>query len=178
MKRLTKVDGCGENDLIRCFGCEPEKAGKNLEHCGYCEEGWRKALDKLAAYEDTDLSPEEVRYLRWFVTGGIHKVHDGWTHALELVEAEKDERLVVLPCGINDTAWYADKDADRALMGYISSYQILSDGAVYFEFTNIESDVEWVSVELPVDDFGKTVFLTREEAEAALAREGGGNDDQ
>lgn len=36
------------------------------------------------------------------------------------------------------------------------------------EFTNVESDIEWVSVELLVDEFGKTVFLTREEADGAL----------
>ena len=92
----------------------------------------------------------------------------GSKHLVELIEAEQERRLVALPCGVNDTAWYADKDADRVLMGYVSSYQLLSDGAIYFDFTNVESDVEWVSVELPIEDFGKTVFLTSEEAEAAL----------
>ena len=61
MKRLTKIDGCGQRDLIRCFDCGPEKAGENLENCGYCSEGWQRALNRLAAYEDTGLEPEEIR---------------------------------------------------------------------------------------------------------------------
>ena len=61
MERLTKIDGCGQNDLIRCFDCGPEKAGENLENCGYCSEGWQKAINRLAAYEDTGLEPEEIK---------------------------------------------------------------------------------------------------------------------
>ena len=60
MERLTKTDGIGQRDLIRCFDCSLEKAGENLEHCGYCEEGWQRALERLAAYEDTGLEPEEI----------------------------------------------------------------------------------------------------------------------
>lgn len=101
--------------------------------------------------------------------GGTCSPRKVWERLKKYEDAEEQGRLVALPCGINDTAWYADEDADRVLMGYVSSYQILSDGAIYFEFTNVESDVEWVSVELPVEDFGKAVFLTQEEAEAALA---------
>lgn len=61
MERLTKIDGCGQRDLIRCFDCGSEKAGENLENCGYCSEGWQKAINRLAAYEDTGLEPEEIK---------------------------------------------------------------------------------------------------------------------
>ena len=65
MERLTKIDGCGQNDLIRCFDCGPEKAGENLENCGYCSEGWQRALNRLAAYEDTGLEPDEADDRVW-----------------------------------------------------------------------------------------------------------------
>lgn len=61
MNRLTKLDGIGQYDLIRCFECSTEKSGDNLEHCGYCEDGWRAAIDRLAAYEDTGLEPEAIK---------------------------------------------------------------------------------------------------------------------
>lgn len=59
MERLTKVDGIGMNECIKCFDCCPEKAGVNLEHCGYCDH-WQDIIDRLAAYEDTGLTPEDV----------------------------------------------------------------------------------------------------------------------
>ena len=121
-------------------------------------------LEELQQYKSIGLNPDEVVAMR-------HTLNEYHKEADPLLRAKVEGRLVVLPCGVNDTAWYADTDTNRVLMGYISSYQFLSDGAVYFEFTNIESDIEWVSVELPVDDFGKTVFLTHEEAERALKGE-------
>ena len=63
MNRLTKVDGIGKNDLIKCFDCGLETAGADLEHCGLCEH-WKAALDRLAAYEDTGLTPEEAAELQ------------------------------------------------------------------------------------------------------------------
>ena len=61
MERLTMIDGIGNDELVRCMGCGLEKAGENLENCGFCEEGWQKALKKLAAYENTGLEPEDIQ---------------------------------------------------------------------------------------------------------------------
>lgn len=60
MTRLTKIDGIGQNECIRCMDCGLEKAGENLENCGYCEH-WQKVLDRLAAYEDTGIEPEDFK---------------------------------------------------------------------------------------------------------------------
>lgn len=64
MERLTMIDGIGNDELVRCMGCGLEKAGENLENCGFCEEGWQKALKKLAAYENTGLEPEDI-FAEW-----------------------------------------------------------------------------------------------------------------
>lgn len=61
MERLTMIDGCGNDELARCMDCCLEKAGADLENCGMCEEGWQRALKRLAAYEDTGLEPEEIK---------------------------------------------------------------------------------------------------------------------
>ena len=55
------------------------------------------AANRLAAYEDTSLEPEQVMELKSFTQGGIHKVDDGWKHVQDLLQAENEGRLVVLP---------------------------------------------------------------------------------
>ena len=58
----------------------------------------KKILNRLAAYEDSGLDPEQVMELKSFTQGGIHKVDDGWKHVQDLLQAEQDGRLAVLPC--------------------------------------------------------------------------------
>ena len=68
----------------------------------FCETGTctiRRVWERLKEYEDTGLEPEQVLELKSFIQGGIHKVDDGWKHVQELLQAERDGRLVVLPCG-------------------------------------------------------------------------------
>ena len=166
MERLTKIDGIGENEMIRCFDCCIEKAGENLENCGYCK-GFRKVIDRLTAYEDTGLTPEEVTIAKHALMGkSVAQIRefDGVPIArlCELAQAEKDGRLVVLPCKEGDTVYFRTwtKNATVDL------------GVQPHEVTAIRAYVivpgEYSNVGLPVDHFGKTVFLTREEAERAL----------
>lgn len=61
MERLTFIDGCGGADLVACMDCG-EGCGADNENCGYCEVPGA-AYEKLAAYEDTGLTPEKVAEL-------------------------------------------------------------------------------------------------------------------
>lgn len=61
-----------------------------------------EALDRLASYEDTGLTPEEIKNLQLEVATlkTIEKMYDGLgrpDHLRELTQAEQDGRLVVLP---------------------------------------------------------------------------------
>ena len=58
------------------------------------------AANRLAAYEGTGLEPEAVRRLMQDWTSLIMTLDElgGMPHLRELVQAEKDGRLVVLPC--------------------------------------------------------------------------------
>lgn len=83
-------------------------------------------------------------------------------HIHELLRAEQDGRLVVLPCKVGDAVYFSTHN------GTICSHIIRR-----FE-RNKKSDYMCSSLWIPIDEFGKTVFLTREEAEKALeARENG-----
>ena len=71
MNRLTRVEGLStilikdgwkkkdteKNYTSICYGCEEIR--KCVNKCGFC-----KALDKLAAYEDTGLEPEQIDELK------------------------------------------------------------------------------------------------------------------
>lgn len=66
-------------------------------------EALNKSVERLAAYEDTELEPEEAKQLKLALMGkSIAEVEelDGIPikHLQELSKAEKDGRLVALPC--------------------------------------------------------------------------------
>lgn len=66
-------------------------------------------FELLAAYRDTGLEPEEIKDLELKVATleTIEKMYDGLGHPdylRELVQAEKNGRLVVLLCKVGDTA--------------------------------------------------------------------------
>ena len=92
MERLTMIDGCGNDELAHCMNCGLGKAGENLENCGMCEEGWQRALRRLAAYEDTGLEPEEVERIV-DAYGRGHTLRTESAERLEIVREIKTDRL-------------------------------------------------------------------------------------
>lgn len=84
----------------------------------------------------------------------------------ELAEADKDGRLVVPPCKAGDTVYEVTSRKT------ISEYRVKAIRVELF-CTFIEWDIVAGFVDksifgVPVDEIGKTVFLTHEEAEKAL----------
>lgn len=134
-----------------------------------------KAIMRLAAYEDSGLTPAEVKSLwaEWSVMMSVlNSIGGGYSHLRELAEADKDGRLVVLPCKVGDTAWVKDRagipremcleapdirfvctDEDNTCMATCGRTE---NGLCAYRIMNDNSDI------------GKRVFLIREEAEAAL----------
>lgn len=64
---------------------------------GACSQ--RKVWERLAAYEDTRLEPEEITAMR-HTLDEYHKLAD------PLLRAQADGRLVVLPCKVGDTVYF------------------------------------------------------------------------
>ena len=129
---------------------------------------WENVLYRLAAYEDTGLEPEQVMELKSFTQGGIHKVDDGWKHVQDLLQAEKEGRLVVLPCAVGDTVYQLRNRKHAKGVGIspriVSSSCVWSDGSYALCHQGMTSCQR--------KDFGKTWFLTEEEANLALEKEG------
>ena len=116
----------------------------------------QRLCSDLAAYEDTGVEPEDLK--KAFNETAILKLaaqalSTTPDHLRDLLQAEQDGRLVVLPCKVGDTVYQID--AER----------------VY------ESEVKWIIFDcddIAFDEraIGGSIFLTREEAEAALAQKG------
>lgn len=112
---------------------------------------------RLKAYEDTGLTPEEITAMR-------HTLEEYHRTADPLLSAKVQGRVVVLPCKVGDTVYFA-------LLGKIIEKQVFS----IVSFSNsTRIYCGGTSEYFRPEDIGKTFFLTREDAEKAL--EGMGND--
>lgn len=148
-------------------------------------------LDRLAAYEDTGLEPEDVAELVSPKTVEIARLLEKMCtegsaqHMLELFQAGKDGRLVVMPCKVGDEAF-----VDVRTLPY--HYLHPADGCIDYakcEIVSIVTTRKETYMKLRalypsranrreylrygVAAVGKTVFLTEEEAEAALKKREG-----
>ena len=123
---------------------------------------------RLAAYEDTGLEPELVRETAelaiWVHDNGIEKIKK-W------IKADKDGRVVVLPCKVGDTVWvtrnpWTGKLLKKPLDAYANGMKMYSHGL----YVNLLFDTRKINGtrDYEINHIGKTVFLTYEEAEKAL----------
>lgn len=137
---------------------------------------------RLAAYEETGLEPEEIeRILDSYGRGMTLRTENAQRLEIikeipinrirELAQAEKEGRLVVLPCDVGDKLYDVTLGEVREKI-VISLSMLLSKSVNHLvihaeNFRNAVTSYE-------LQDVGKTVFLTREAAEAALEERSGG----
>lgn len=125
-------------------------------------------VERLAAYEDTGLTPGEVKSMQEEHFSGLEmaKLHSALMELKKYQEADKDGRLAVLPCKAGDTVYEVTSRKT------ISEYRVKAIRVELF-CTFIEWDIVAGFVDksifgVPVNEIGKSVFLTREAAEKAL----------
>ena len=142
MKRLTKwIEGL-EQARISCEIC-----GKTaIYECWSQENCTQTAVDRLAAIEDILGDTYDLDRLR------------------ELVEADKAGRCVLHPLKAEDEVYIAS-------LGRVLPFEVTN--AVWYGASPTYKAMHGMHLcfAFKQDDIGKTVFLTREAAEAALAKE-------
>lgn len=111
----------------------------------------------LRDFLDTGLTPDEIRNMsgEWCAAMSVLNGMGSYDRLRELAKADKDERVVVLPCKVGDVLYAAESAPVIPLhVMEVAIYLALEgeDGGDYERISNI----------------GKTVFLTREEAERAM----------
>ena len=134
---------------------------------------------RLMQYEDTELTPEEIDMDHEAAEQLRRLCRNCDLDRLEkLAEADKDGRLVVLPCKVGDTLWVTGHDNVPREMELeapdiravctdednlcMSTCNRKPDGFCAYRLRNDGADI------------GKTVFLTHEEAEKALEAKNNG----
>lgn len=205
MNRLTKRGSTDikktyfANDLhrlcdMRSDYCQKKVCDRRADRsCPYLQ-----CMDRLAAYEDTGLEPEvvkdmaenaETRLLAWFEARYNMPVGK----LMDLIEAQQDGRVVVLPCKVGDVVYEVHNNTAACTMcryreGIYGSgedwctkiedidlryYPTIAEKPLcekqFMEVVERTPKIDWIFHHRA--EFGKTVFLTREEAEKALAEE-------
>lgn len=135
-----------------------------------------ETVDRLAAYEDTGLEPEAVEHLKLASMGrAVAEITEfegiPIDRLRELTQADREGRCVVLPCKVGDTL-YDIYEAMGNGTGEIRELKV-NDIRIHLD----KRSKEWLiagGYYFSLSDFGKTVFLTREDAEAALRKEQNG----
>lgn len=122
---------------------------------------WLEALERLADYEDSGLTPAEVHSMsgEWCAMMSVLNSIGSYDRLRELAEADRDGRVVVLPCKIGDKLY-------RVFAGEIFEHRV---GSMKYFAIQGKWDIETYPFCPCVESsIGKTIFLTREDAEAAL----------
>nr|DAI85296.1 MAG TPA: hypothetical protein [Caudoviricetes sp.] len=117
----------------------------------------RQLYSALAAYEDTGITAEEITAtvsIPMFVKAVSAVLGTTPERLRELAEADKDGRLVVLPCKVGDTVYLI---VTKRARNYTSEFRFVK-----------KSRLTFLNMERILQDFGKEAFFTREEAEKAL----------
>lgn len=170
MERLTRRSDTGRAYYPRCFEEPCIGAGCKIKDCLLDD----IICDRLAAYEDTGLTPKETKRMSNILMDVGIDYNCSWEYVKnwllndrlrDLAEADKDGRLVVLPCKVGDTVW-ANLDGMRHTRKCVIEFANIGSHVTTIVFSTVDGLREQYGVN--PSSFGKTVFLTREEAEKAL----------
>lgn len=162
MERLTERNNCTMHENGVC--CTHFLSPECYEVSGNCSAGckWEEvAWSALAAYEDTGLTPklaqETAEFAIWVHENGLEKIK-------EWVKADKEGRLVVLPAKtVYELVWDAGSNCDG-----ICPVSIDGVGCCDFCDTGELCIYEVPCKQEHIERIGDDVFLTYEEAKAAL----------
>lgn len=86
----------------------------------------------------------------------------------ELVQADRDDRCVVLPCKLHDKVFFIENGCVKETE--VDSFHNWTSGHWKISTHTDRMFDHWKGYEIDFSGINKTVFITREEAEAALEK--------
>ena len=152
MERLT-YRSTKFNNPVSYGACEKIKCSAKCDSCKIND-----LIAKLCAYEDTGIEPEEIYEVRFLIA--TQRDPQKLARLRELVLADQDGLMVMLPCKVGDHVW---ADGREAIVVWFFGYK--TERYLHAQFFD---NAEYTDI--PFYEIGKTAFLTRE---AALALKGG-----
>lgn len=168
MREMSRLTARTKNGHAYLVNVKPDEQEVNSPHKNTLQ-CILDCFERLAAYEDTGLTPEDcTAYAKAESEKRIvvFENYDELNKVRELLQAEREERCVVLPCKVGETVWLT-------VRGCLEPQKVRTFFVGHPSYADVPFDPRYYMVRLekydiPLRDFGKTVFLTREEAEKAL----------
>lgn len=105
-----------------------------------------------------------------FTVAVLQRCHKLVSELKEYKDLEEQGKLLKLPCAVGDTVYYADNEYYFTVLPVkVDEIAVMESNVILYKCLLFDGngDVE-TQFDFDKDDFGKTAFLTREEAEAAL----------
>lgn len=160
-KEIIQALRCCAKGLGHDDACENCKVGEIQDRREYIEFAAANVIERLTA-ENAALREKAYSMSgEWCAMMSVLNSIGSYDRLRELAEADKDGRVVVLPCKVWDTVWRIVRDGEP----HITRDEVRD---MYFA-DDMTPCVELVGGRVTfIEKFGKTVFLTREEAEKAL----------
>ena len=155
MKRLTFRTDMGDDLLDAIAFINPDDAEGLYNLRDIAEHGSDELLyeiaNRLAEYEDIGLEPEKIVFLKNVVDDAFSDKPEFTEHIRELLRAEKDGRLVMLPCKVGERI-----------------YQVIPDYTAPDNSLFIEEDVFHLGLLTDSGELPANCYFTLEAAEKAL----------
>ena len=169
MERLTEWNESSHKHAYypRCFEEPCYGSGCKIKDCPF----ETAVCERLAAYEDTGLEPEAVETVKLALCAK-HMVdlemlnNTPISRLVDLAEADKDGRCVVLPCKVGETVYFVN--AKQILEFTVVGYAVDETGISWVDSEHVDKIGNTNERTFSPDRFGKNTFLTREEAERAM----------
>ncbi len=133
---------------------------------------FEEIVDRLASYEDSGLAPEEINRIQETLVTAQRLKKEQYDTLEKYLKAEAEGRLVILPCKVGSEVfvlWFGSVVPATAISFHFYEWR---DGYS----VRVLCDTQKISGarDFSFEAFGKTLFFTREEAEAALKGETNG----
>lgn len=183
---------------VNCLRCHfrHEDNGNCTAVGGFCTAVPAAHCPLLRQYLDTGMTPEAFQSYVVFLQDliGNQKASEALDRFRQLAKADRDGRLVVPPCKVGDTVWAA---SGKIIKCEIDEMYLCDGGGIEYlvtfdcdgadckgcPFNRWEQDCsgerycecEYGCSSFKDSDIGKTIFLTSEEAKAALEAMKDGN---
>ena len=137
--------------------CDISKCGYRVcPYDGNCSQ--KQVWERLKAYEDAGLSPQacaEAREIEETLSGCDYSI----SRMVELMKADVEGRVLILPCAPDAIYW--ERSGGILAQARFEGLHVYEDGTIKYA---------GYGMEICAEDIGKTVFLSREEAEKALQK--------
>ena len=125
---------------------------------------------RLKPYEDLGLEPWQADAAKNIVEMAFEDKPERAERIRDLMRADKEGRVIVLPCKVGDTVYMIERifDIDNGVCDEICARKVIGHGGNNLNKLWLIGSGGICNVSIFISEFGKTVFLSHEEAEKAM----------